>query len=274
MNYVTTTKQYAISFLHSDSFMPVMASVLLHAFILIIVGWGWESSLVTPRKVMPNYVEAKLVALKPTAPKKAAPKKIKKSVKKVDLAAQRHEQERLKQLQVKKQRQIAQKKKATEALKVKQLADKKAKALAVEKAHQLQEEQNRLAEQQILVEQQQQQAFADALAEEELLLQAELDAVAAQSFSGNIRNKVQSKWSRPPSARNGMKCLLKIQLIPTGEIIDVSVIKGSGNSAFDRSAEQAVKKAERFDLSGMESRIFEKYFRQFNLEFNPQDLRQ
>ena len=68
----------------------------------------------------------------------------------------------------------------------------------------------------------------------------------AASYAALIQQTVINYWSRPPSARNGMEAELSIQLIPTGEVVSVNVIRSSGNSAFDRSAINAVKKAGSF----------------------------
>ena len=85
---------------------------------------------------------------------------------------------------------------------------------------------------------------------------------------------VVNYWSRPPSARNGMETLLSIQLIPTGEVVSVSVLKSSGNGAFDRSAINAVEKAGSFpELKNLPPREFERTFRRFRLLFRPEDLR-
>ena len=99
--------------------------------------------------------------------------------------------------------------------------------------------------------------------------------VEALSYKQVIFNRVRDNWSRPPSARTGMKCELLIEIVPTGRVVTVTVVKSSGNSAFDRSAQQAVYKAESFpELKEMSPQTFEKYYRRFNLIFNPQDLRQ
>src|SRR5690606_4528896 len=94
--------------------------------------------------------------------------------------------------------------------------------------------------------QQEQQAFEQALAQEELQLAEQSYAVEAQSYMSAIAQRIEQNWSRPPSARNGMQCELRIQLVPTGRVVNVDVIKSSGDSLFDRSAVQAVKKAEQF----------------------------
>jgi TonB family protein len=94
------------------------------------------------------------------------------------------------------------------------------------------------------------------------------------SFVALIRQTVVNYWSRPPSARNGMEAELAIKLVPTGEVVDVRVIRSSGNTAFDRSAVNAVQKAGAFpELQKLPSGEFEKQFRNFTLLFKPEDLR-
>jgi colicin import membrane protein len=95
------------------------------------------------------------------------------------------------------------------------------------------------------------------------------DVVAA-----TIRASVITRWTRPPSARNGMVSVLSIQLVPTGEVVGVSVLQSSGNTAFDRSAMTAVERTGRFpEVAKLDNRIFEANFRRFQLIFKPEDLR-
>lgn len=261
--------------------LAIAVSLLLHGILVAWVVWGWEFSSEPQHRVVPKYVEAKLVTLKPKAEKKTAAKN-KPNV--VNLAEKRKQQARREK---EKQRKLAEQKrrKAEKLAREKQLererelAEKKAaekKAADAERRRkQLEaEKQARLAEQAEQERLQRESEFADALAEEEAMLQAEEEAAQAQSYIAHIAALIEQHWSRPPSARRGMQCELSIQLIPTGEVINVSVVKGSGNAAFDRSAEQAVKKAGRFEvLKDVPPAIFDKYFRQLRLRFNPQDLR-
>ena len=116
--------------------------------------------------------------------------------------------------------------------------------------------------------------LAKAVQEEEQVLAAATAGDVAASYAALIQQTVINYWSRPPSARNGMEALLAIQLIPTGEVVSVSVIKSSGNTAFDRSAINAVEKAGSFpELQNLPPREFEKTFRRFRLLFRPEDLR-
>ena len=68
-----------------------------------------------------------------------------------------------------------------------------------------------------------------------------------------------------------MQAKLLVELVPIGDVVTVTLLEGSGNGAFDRSAEAAVRKARRFDVP-KESEIFERYFRRFTLLFRPEDL--
>ncbi|MFT7287035.1 MAG: TonB family protein [Halieaceae bacterium] len=116
--------------------------------------------------------------------------------------------------------------------------------------------------------------LADALEAESATQGAVTAEEMAASYAGLIRATVVSYWSRPPSARNGMEALLAIQLVPTGEIVSVSVIRSSGSTPFDRSAMNAVEKAGSFpELRNLPDREFEKTFRRFQLLFRPEDLR-
>lgn len=119
--------------------------------------------------------------------------------------------------------------------------------------------------------------LARAVAEEQQAQAAAAAVTAAEraaSYAALIRQTVVNYWSRPPSARNGMEAELEVRLVPTGEVISVRVVRGSGNSAFDRSAVNAVEKAGRFpELKDLPRNEFEANFRVFKLLFRPEDLR-
>ena len=112
------------------------------------------------------------------------------------------------------------------------------------------------------------------------LVDAEISAAGANEpglrdvVAATIRASVINRWTRPPSARNGMVSILSIQLVPTGEVVGVSVLQSSGNTAFDRSAMTAVERTGRFpEVAKLDNRTFEANFRRFQLIFKPEDLR-
>ena len=120
------------------------------------------------------------------------------------------------------------------------------------------------------------------LAEQSTLLALEDETVApgdadadTMTFVAAITRAIVLEWSRPPSARNDMQARLQVDLTPAGDLLGVQVVDSSGNEAFDRSAEAAVRKAARTlgrfpvpdDLS-----VFEAQFRRLTLLFKPEDL--
>ena len=113
--------------------------------------------------------------------------------------------------------------------------------------------------------------FESTLQEEAIALNESTDRRVANSYQAKIYNQVRSNWSRPPSARNGMQTKLLVELIPTGEVMSVSIIESSGVLAFDRSAEQAVKRSGKFEVPD-DNQLFEEYFRRFYFLFKPEDL--
>ena len=117
--------------------------------------------------------------------------------------------------------------------------------------------------------------LARAMEEEDEALEATATAQEmVASYTSLIAETVINYWSRPPSARNGMEAELRLQLVPTGEVVSVTLIRGSGNAAFDNSAITAVKKAGSFpELQNLPAAEFEKNFRRFRLLFKPEDLR-
>ena len=99
-------------------------------------------------------------------------------------------------------------------------------------------------------------------------------ASATDAVAAIIQQAVIGRWTRPPAARNGMQAVLEITLVPTGDVAGVSVLQTSGNSAFDRSAINAVERAGRFpEVQQLEPAVFEREFRRFQLIFRPEDLR-
>lgn len=276
------------------SYWPaVVISFLLHFVVILLVVQNWQR-LPEPSPVKsPTYIKASLIDIKTRVNQKVETPK--PEAQKIDLQKKLREQERLKKLAeqeaLKKRRLIAQAEKAKqEQLAEEQRKEQERQAREKERAEQEKKEQERKQREREQALQQQarleQQLLEDNLkreierlaAEERaeaLARQLENDQLLAQSYSALIQKKVQQNWSRPPSARRSMEALLTIQLIPTGEVIDVAVTETSGSQAFDRSAVRAVKKVGRFtELQDMPTRIFEKDFRRFQLIFKPQDLRQ
>ncbi len=227
--------------------VAILVSVGIHALVIFLLLGHWEAES-SPKKVAPpKYVQAKLVELKEKAQPKPKPKPQAKPKPKP-----------------KPKPQVKPKPKLKETPKPKPKPKPKAKPKETPKP----------APEPKVDSQQLQQDLASALAAEEEFLAAENDEQLASSYTTYIIERLAGNWNRPPSARRGMEVDLLIQLVPTGRVISVAVIKSSGNAAFDRSAEQAVRKAGQFDkLQELPPKVFEQYFRKLRLVFRPEDLR-
>ena len=226
--------------------LPLLLAFGVHAAVALALSHGWRPPPVEPRVIKPNIVDAALLVLEQPKPKPAP----------------RSTPPPAPEPEPKPERPVAEVPKP----KVDPLAEQRRRKEEADRERQREEEArqkrlNALAE----------SAFEEALEREMMDFGEDADEPAALSYIDGIYRAVVSNWSRPPSARNDMEAQLRVELIPTGEVISVTVISSSGNSAFDRSAEAAVRKARRFEVPG-ETRLFERHFRSFVLLFKPQDL--
>lgn len=175
---------------------------------------------------------------------------LKKQAEQLQLAEQKREKERkaklkkeqdeLKKLQKEKEEAIAAKKKLEQEQK--QAKEKqKEKELAEQKARQLQQQQ-------------------------------EISARASQGeinrYMQLIKNKIDQNWRQPIGFDfNSLVCKVLVKLLPTGEVVEASVITSSGNLEFDRSAELAVSKSSPLPMP--EDPHIAKEFREFEFTFRP-----
>ncbi|MEH6628109.1 MAG: cell envelope integrity protein TolA [Motiliproteus sp.] len=197
-----------------------------------------------------------------------------KAEKKRKVDAKRNADLKRKQDEIKRQAKAkkldAEKKRKADADKRKQQALSKQKA--EQKKRREADQLKRQQEQELLARE---QALADEVAREEqsrrMLSQ---DQTAKASAISVITAAVSANWRRPPTARNGMVVQVRIHLLPTGEVSDAYALKTSGDEAFDRSAVNAVLKAERFpELQDIDPEVFDRNLRTITLKFKPEDLR-
>ena len=67
-------------------------------------------------------------------------------------------------------------------------------------------------------------------------------------FSSLIIQSLQSAWRKPINIQDGLICDLRITINKNGRIINVNLIKSSGNIRFDNSALMAVQRIETFNF--------------------------
>jgi len=250
--------------------LPLLLALALHALAVLALYSGWNPQQET-RIIRPQIVNSTLLIMEPKA--KPRPQAAPKATPTPDPAVERRQAEARAQAQAKAQADARAQEKARADAHAKAQADAKARAEEMARVQE-QRAQEQAARQQKL-DALADASFLEAMQDEasELADQtqtADSDAVA-QSYRVGIYQTVVANWSRPPSARNGMQAKLRVELVPTGDVVAVSVLESSGNSAFDRSAEAAVRKARRFEVP-KEPDLFEKHFRRFTLLFRPEDL--
>lgn len=270
--------------------LPVFLSVLLHTLIVLVIVLKFDFLKDEPEPYKPHFVTATLVDVKPKA--KAAPQQVKEQVldgkkdpelKQVKQQQEQQAQEAESKAVVQKQQEQKEKAEAEKKLNDEKLKKEKAKKEAdakAEKQKKLEEEQKAQAEAEKKKKAEKQRreelkALEAQMQKEEQMISSTVDDVSTKSYEELIAERVRQNWSRPPSARNGMTAVLEIRMLPTGQVMGVRVTKSSGDPAFDRAAEQAVKRVDRFEeVKNIPPDIFEKYFRQFLFTFRPEDLRQ
>jgi colicin import membrane protein len=242
----------------------IFLAVLLHGAVvgLLLINWQAESS--EPTRIEPLYISAALIRQNPIQTRRRE-----------EMAAkERAEQQKAKE--------IASRRQALESV----VTNKKLVPVETTASTQNQAEAStqqapmvsarqepqlkRQLEEQFRI--QMEEELTLAVMEEQERRKAVTDDEKSMAFVAQIQQDIVSNWSRPPSARNGMQALLRVFLVPTGEVVDVVVQESSGNDAFDRSAILAVQKAEQFQVPAVAAQ-FERRFREFTVLFRPEDLR-
>ncbi len=114
-------------------------------------------------------------------------------------------------------------------------------------------------------------------AEAEAARQAELDAEsnrleamqanAKAAYVFAIRQRIQSRWVAPPTATEGIECIVNIRQLPGGEVVSVSIGRCNGDAAVRRSIENAVYQSSPLP-NPPDPSVFD---RNIVLEFRPRD---
>ena len=247
---------------------------------IAVVAFRW------PSEPAPGVDIVKAVAVDDAKELKKLEAKRKKAEAKKKAEIKRKREEKKRKAEVERKRKEAEKKKLAEQ-KAKEEEKKKAEQRRLEEERRkLEEEKRRLAEEQQRIEEERrkeeeaerqrieaERQLAESLeAEERERREADRKAralTAAEKYKLLIRQKVSRNWARPPGAQTGLQCTVRVKLVPTGEVLQVSVAKTSGNELFDQSVENAVYKASPLPLP--EDRDLFEYFREIEFIFIPEN---
>jgi colicin import membrane protein len=231
--------------------LPFIGAVLLHSLVAAFVMRGFDSQEGIAEVITPRVVNAKLLVIEPPQVRPAPSKQ--PAVKRAEPPAP-EPQPALKDIK-------------PEPLESADAVSKAAQAERQRKELDAQRRRERLAALGELADDSLQRSL-DAEAEQMLNAQ---NAQQVRTYQAGIYDLVRKNWSRPPSARNGMQARFVVELIPTGELLSVALLDSSGNAAFDRSAELAIRRAKRFSVPE-DNAVFEANFRRFYFLFRPEDL--
>jgi len=106
----------------------------------------------------------------------------------------------------------------------------------------------------------QRQAIAEADLQRQMANEARAGELAtlAQRYALEIQAQVTNNWLRPPTARPGLRCTLRIVQIPGGEVISAAIAGScNGDEATRRSLVAAVERAGSLPYRGYEE-VFER----------------
>ena len=115
------------------------------------------------------------------------------------------------------------------------------------------------------IQQLQDTVVRDSTDKDKDLLQTDIE-----KYSFLIKRQVKENWKRPNNLNINLKTEIQLNLVPTGEILSATIIKGSGNRAFDESAMSAILKVKSFEGLTMQMKLFDQHFRKFILIFTPE----
>ena len=271
----------------------VTYAVLMHVVLLLLLVFSLDW---TPKSVKPGTnkpIQAELVDMsklrKIEAQKKLEQQRIEAEKRKQEQDKQRKvdaerkqkaEQEKKRKAEVERKQKAEQDKQRKAEAERKQKAEKdKQRKAEVERKQKAEQEKKRKAEAQRKqkAEQEKQrkaeaaarqreaeQALQAQLAEEESLARA---TSALSEYIPYIQEKVENSWRRPAGSPRGLRCVIRVKLIPGGEVVDAKVVKSSGDALFDRSVESAVLKASPLPLPA-DPALF-KHFREIDFNFSP-----
>jgi colicin import membrane protein len=264
--------------------LAVVVALALHIVVISLFAIEWPEDKRQVAEPTPKNIQAKVIQIENKDVKKRKQLEQKRLAKKKRDAKRRKEAARKKKLadaKAKKDKAVKDKAAKTKLAKDKAAKDKaaldkankdklaadSAKALALEKEQQAFDDQQEQELLEALAVEEQQRSMDKALADEQ---QASKNAAITNDVVSQIQAKIYEAWRYPPSARPEMEVIVRISLVPTGEVIQVALEKSSGNQALDRSVLAAVKRAQPLPVP-KDSRLFEQQFRNFVMSFRPED---
>ncbi len=275
--------------------IPTVVAVVLHVVVIAVFAIRWAEPELRKAEPVPQHIIANVVqeenraviqrreeqARQQAAAERARQQRLAEQRRRAEQARQEQarqqaaqrqreaEQERQRQQQVQRQQeqqraeqqraeQQAEQRRREQALQQQQQADQQR---ALDRAAAEQQRLERLAQEREAAQQAAREAAAKRAAEIETITASHTDQISA---------KIESAWHYPPGVRRDLQVGVRIRLVPTGEVIDVTITSSSGHAALDRSVEQTIRRASPLPVPS-DLQAFEQNFRVFSFVFRPEN---
>lgn len=189
---------------------------------------------------------------------------------KKQMAEEKRHLKELAEQKEKETKRLADLKKKQEELKKQQVADaEKLEKIKKQQAMEALKEEKAKAEKVALAQEQQRKAaIAEAQANAE---QAASMAGEINKYKALILNAISRQWIFPDNVDPNLSSKFRIRLAPDGMVLEVSLLKSSGDSILDRSAQTAIYKASPLPVPHDPATFNQ--FRDINLTVRPTQIR-
>ena len=108
------------------------------------------------------------------------------------------------------------------------------------------------------------------LIREDQLIISNSEEDQVNQFSNMMVQLIQSAWIKPQNIQDGLVCNLRMLINKNGRIVEVDLIKSSGNIRFDNSAIKAISRVETFSFfNEIPFNLYQKNFKNIVITFNP-----
>jgi colicin import membrane protein len=281
----------------SDRWISLTQSVLLHAAVIGALAYGFYAYKQQAKPVVPTLaIEGTVVGEKdiqpvkpeatplPPAPEPEPPPPEPEPQPVEDVGPPSPTPEQREQEEQQKQEETRRAEEERVALEKKQ-AEEQAAREEEERKRQQEAEQKRIAEAKKKAEEKRKADEAKRKADEEAKVRAASEAElrksleaeerltalrsssAMASWVGQIANRIQRAWLKPPSAKPGIECVVHVTQVPGGVVTSAKVGECNGDAAVRESIEAAVMRASPLPPPP-DPALFE---RDLDIRFKPQD---
>jgi len=244
-----------------ENVLPIALAVVLHVVLfgslVVVFDFGRSTQLAIPLAIKGTLVTENAVVIPP-------------KVEELPPEPDTREQERLERLREQQQQRIdaeAERKRIVDEKKRLELAEarKERERIEAERQREAAIERQRLENERLRKEAENAIRQQELQNEADRVVAAGANALAVYMFA--IRQTIERHWVRPANAEVGLECIVNVQQLPGGEVINVSIGRCNGDETVKRSIESAVYKSSPLP-SPRDSSVFE---RNLTLIFKPKE---